>query len=304
MQKQATAMISGYFEYGRGTGYAFERGGLSFRGPGGAASLHKLVLNTAKGRFSAKIDGRDTVLAYPERVDGRPTRYGLEVAVKRLALTGAGARALNRALGLKRVFVAGSALATARVEGETYIIPVSRTSLEFSFDEGFRQKLADLGVIVAPTGSAQQLGSVPLAFSFPDAAGSGNQRLSISTISRPVRCDFLEPADLDRAARPVVEAGEERLAQQPDRRASPRSSASSRASATRCAAGSRLVGLLVAHQLEEALLEARRSGRARGSRSRAQGELADPLAGEAADQQRLAVVALDRAAPCSRQRRS
>jgi len=176
-------LSSGYLEYGRGSGYAFERGGLALRGPGGSVSLRGLVLNTAKHRLSAKINGRNIVLAYPEGVDGRPTRYGLEVAVRRLALTGAGARALNRALGLKRVFVAGSTLATARVEGETFIIPVSRTNLEFTFDEGFRQKLADLGVTVAPTGSAQQLGSAPLVFSFPDATGSGNNRLSHGSIS-------------------------------------------------------------------------------------------------------------------------
>ena len=62
-------------------------------------SLRNLVLNTAKGRFNAKIDGRNTVFANPEGVDGTPTRYGLEVAVRRLRLTGAGARALDRALG-------------------------------------------------------------------------------------------------------------------------------------------------------------------------------------------------------------
>lgn len=182
-RKVTMPLSSGYFEYGRGTGYAFERGGLALRGPGGSVSLRKLVLNTAKRRFSAKVDGRDTVLAYPERVDGRPTRYGLEVAVRRLALTGAGARALNRALGLKGVFVTGSTLATARVEGETYIVPVSRTNLQFTFDEGFHQKLADLGVSVAPIGAAQQLGLAPLAFSFPDATGYGNKRLSNGTIS-------------------------------------------------------------------------------------------------------------------------
>jgi hypothetical protein len=63
-------LSSGYLEYGRGTGYAFERGGLALRGPGGSASLRNLVLNTAKRRFSAKISGRNTVLAYPEGVAG------------------------------------------------------------------------------------------------------------------------------------------------------------------------------------------------------------------------------------------
>lgn len=176
-------LSSGFLEYGRGTGYVFLRGGLAFRGPGGSVSLRSLVLNTAKGRFSAKIGGRNTNFASPEGVDGRPTRYGLEVAIRSLALTGAGARTLNRALGLTRVFAAGKPLAKARVEGETFIIPVSHTNLEFSFDEGFRQKLADLGVTVAPTGSALQLLTAPLAFSFPDATGNGNNRLSNGGIS-------------------------------------------------------------------------------------------------------------------------
>ena len=176
-------LSSGFLEYGRGTGYVFLRGGLALRGPNGSVTLRNLVLNTAKGRFSAKIDGRNTNFASPEGVDGRPTRYGLEVAIRSLALSGAGARALNRALGLTRVFVAGKPLAKARIEGETYVIPVNQANLEFNFDEAFRQKLADIGVTVAPTGSAIQLLTAPLAFSFPDATGTGNKRLSYGMIS-------------------------------------------------------------------------------------------------------------------------
>jgi hypothetical protein len=167
-----------FLEYGRGSGYALERGGLRFRGPGGSVTLGGLVLNTAKDRFNAKIDGRNTVLANPEGVDGTPTRYGLEVAVKRLQLTGAGARALNRALGLRRVFVAGATFARARVGGETVTSPVALTSFLLSFDEGFRQKLEALGVSVASGGSAAQLSATPLAFSFPDARGDANRALT------------------------------------------------------------------------------------------------------------------------------
>lgn len=103
-----------FLEYGGGSGYALERGGLQFRGPHGSVALGGLVLNTAKDRFNATIAGRNTVLANPESVDGTPTRYGLEVTVKRLQLTGAGARALNRALGLRRVFVVGATFAHVR----------------------------------------------------------------------------------------------------------------------------------------------------------------------------------------------
>lgn len=176
-------LSSGYLEYGRGTGYVFLRGALAFRGPHGSALLRGFVLNTAKKRINAKINGANTNFAFPEGVDGRSTRYGLEVAIKRLALTGAGARSLNRALGLTRVFVPGATLARARIEGQTYVVPVKSINLEFSFDEAFRQKLVDLGVSVAPTGSATQLGAAPLAFSFPDAKGSGNEMLSHGTIS-------------------------------------------------------------------------------------------------------------------------
>lgn len=93
-------------------------------------------------------------------------------------LTGAGARDLNRALGLRRVFAAGAPLARARVSGETVTVPIAPASLEFSFDEGFRRKLAALAVAVAGSGSAAQVGTVPLAFSFADAAGDGNLGLT------------------------------------------------------------------------------------------------------------------------------
>lgn len=167
-----------YLEYGRGSGYALERGGLAFRGAQGSVRLSDLVLNTAKGRFNAKIAGRSIVLAHPEGVDGIPTRYGLEVAVRRLQLTGAGARALNRALGLRRAFVAGATFARVRVGGETPTVPIALTSFQLSLDEGFRQKLEALGVAVAPGGSAAQLSTMPLAFSFPDARGDGNRSLT------------------------------------------------------------------------------------------------------------------------------
>lgn len=167
-----------FLEYGRGSGYALERGGLAFRGRQGSVALSGLVLNTAKDRFNAKIAGRNTVLANPEGVDGTPTQYGLEVAVKRLQLTGAGARVLNRALGLRRVFVAGATFARARMGGETLTVPIAVTGFQLSFDEGFRQKLETLGVSVAPGGSAAQLSAVPLIFSFPDARGDGNRSLT------------------------------------------------------------------------------------------------------------------------------
>jgi hypothetical protein len=167
-----------FLEYGGGSGYALERGGLRFRGPHGSVALGGLVLNTAKDRFNATIAGRNTVLATPEGVDGTPTRYGLEVAVKRLQLTGAGARALNRALGLRRVFVAGDTFARVRVSGETPTVPIGLTSFQLGFDEGFRQKLEALGVAVTPGGSAAQLSATPLVFSFPDSRGDANRGLT------------------------------------------------------------------------------------------------------------------------------
>lgn len=167
-----------FLEYGGGTGYAIPSGGLRLRGEGGSVDLTELVLNTAKRRFNARIDGRSTVLAVPAGLDGAPTRYGLEVAVKRLGLTGAGARALNRALGLSRVFVAGSPLGRALVGGETPTVPIALSKLELGFDESFRQKLAALGVTASASGSATQIGTVPLAFSFPDAKGEANRHRS------------------------------------------------------------------------------------------------------------------------------
>lgn len=62
-----------YLEYGRGTGYAFEQGGIRLRGPDGSAALRKLVLNTAKGRLNATVAGHQVVLANPSgSTAGRP----------------------------------------------------------------------------------------------------------------------------------------------------------------------------------------------------------------------------------------
>ena len=86
---------------------------------------------------------------------------------------------------MRRLFVAGAQLARARVEGETDTVPVGPASLEFSFDEGFRQKLAALGIAVTGTGAAAQVAATPLAFSFPDTGGSGNRALSLGGVASP-----------------------------------------------------------------------------------------------------------------------
>lgn len=174
-----------FLEYGGGSGYAFMRGGLKLRGPRGSVTLRSLVLNTAKDRFNANVDGRSTVLASPEGINGTPTRYGLEVTVRRLVLSGAGARVLNRSLGLHRVFAAGASLARVRVSGESPTVPLDLSRFEFSFDEGFRQKLAGLGISISPVGAATQLGTAPLGFSFPDAGGDTNRGLGRGGIASP-----------------------------------------------------------------------------------------------------------------------
>lgn len=168
-------LASGFLEYGRGTGYAFERGGLRFRGPGGAATVRKLVLNTAKGKLTGRVNGHAVALAWTRGVDGTPTRYGLEVAVNRLVLSGAGARDLGRALGRRNLFAPGATFARARVSGETYVVPLEPAEIAFSFDEAFRAKLAALGIAVSASGAATETATAPLSFAFPDATGQGNR---------------------------------------------------------------------------------------------------------------------------------
>lgn len=167
----------GYFEYGHGSGYAFGVGGIAFRRGKRAAVLRGIVLNTAKDRFNVRIGGRSTVLGNPDGVSGRPTHYGLEIVVRRLLLTGAGARSLDRALHLRRVFLTGAPLARVRVAGQTETVPITGAALDLTLDEGFAAKLAALGVAVSADSPAAQTGSAPLAFAFPEARGEANRDL-------------------------------------------------------------------------------------------------------------------------------
>jgi hypothetical protein len=78
-------------------------------------SLRNLVLNTAKGRFNAKIDGRNTVFANPEGVDGTPTLGGeISFFASPLTLSPALADLLNRTFadprGLPPPFATGESL--------------------------------------------------------------------------------------------------------------------------------------------------------------------------------------------------
>jgi hypothetical protein len=168
----------GILEAGHGTGYVFERGGFRFQAERGSLTIRNPILNTAKRRLNATIESKNVVVATTEGIRGRRAEFGIDVKVRSLLLTGKGARVLNRALGLHGVFVAGRSLGEALISIETDTVPIAGGSLEFSFDERFREKLQSLGITVSPFESATQVSAVPLAYSFGEVKGDVNRYLS------------------------------------------------------------------------------------------------------------------------------
>lgn len=161
----------GGFETKHGFGYAFLRGGIRLRAGKRTVAMRKLVLNTAKHRLSATIDGHPLALAATAGVDAYTGGLGLVVQVGSLRLTPEAAALLAAKLGSPEVFRAGRPLGRLTLGAPLFLIPVTEGAIHFSFDAGFRQKLESLGVSVSPYGTATETSST---FNFDRIGGEIN----------------------------------------------------------------------------------------------------------------------------------
>jgi hypothetical protein len=168
----------GTFEPRFGTGYAFLRGGIRLRSDSRTVAVRRLVLNTAKKRLTAVVSGHTITLAATDDVKAPRTDLGIVVKVETLRLTTKGAQLLGGELGRRDLFRPHKPLGRAVVAAEFFTVPVTGGEIDFSFDEGFRHELEALGVSISTTGTVNPIGSVPLAYQFPEVKGEINRTLT------------------------------------------------------------------------------------------------------------------------------
>jgi len=168
----------GIFEPRFGTGYAFLRGGIRLRYGSRTVAARRLVLNTAKKRLTAVVSGHTITLAVTDDVKAHRTDLGIVVKVETLRLTAKGAQFLGGELGRRDLFQPHKLLGRAVLAAEFFTVPVTGGTIDFSFDEGFRQKLQSLEVSVHTTGAAVQTSTMPLAFEFPVKGATINRTLT------------------------------------------------------------------------------------------------------------------------------
>lgn len=168
----------GIFEPRFGTGYAFLRGGIRLRSGSRAVAVRRLILNTAKKRLTAVVSGHTITLAATDDVKAHRTDLGIVVKVETLRLTAKGAQLIGGELGQRDLFRSHKPLGRGVVAAEFLTVPVTGGEIDFSFDEGFRHKLEAIGVSISTTGTVNPIGSVPLAYQFPEVKGEINRTLT------------------------------------------------------------------------------------------------------------------------------
>jgi hypothetical protein len=145
---------SGLLEQHFGSGYLFLEGGFKFQAGKRSVKLNRFVLNTTKHTLYANVNGIATTLAkLPEQ---QVTREGfsLDLALRSLQLTPKAAKALNRKLGLDRVFKAGRSLGLATAVAHFEWLGVTGGEIVFTIEEGFRKKLTSVEAFLGASGSA------------------------------------------------------------------------------------------------------------------------------------------------------
>lgn len=158
---------------GRGT-ISLGLGGLQLRRGREAAAVRSLTIDTRRGEVSANVAGRKLKLAslggWSESREG----FGVDLAIRRLRLSGPAAARLNRRLGF-RALAGGRTLGSAQTEthpSAVSVLPGGNVSLTAS--EPSLAKLSQVGVAVLPLAPATGLD--PLApkpvFSSPISGGS------------------------------------------------------------------------------------------------------------------------------------
>lgn len=173
--RKATFSVSGgEVDPTTGAGTLTHTGGLKFKAGRKSVVLKNLVVNTTKKSLTGKLGGKNVKFASLSGISATRNGFGADLAAKRLKLTGAAAKRLNKKLRLKKVFKGGQTFASSASTEQpktVTVLPGGTTSL--TTDLSTVTKFAGLGVTIAPIAPAEEeLPPVPPVLKFPISGGT------------------------------------------------------------------------------------------------------------------------------------
>lgn len=160
----------GQIEPATATGSVGHIGGLKLRSGKRVTRLDQLGLNTRRRELYGRLDGKRMRIASVAGFEFSRTGFGDQID-GRLRLDQAVAAALNRKLGLDRVFLSSRNFAALSSNLQPEAARLASGSMQFSLDPGFTAKLKSLEVDPAQFETAV-LGSSPPTFGAPLIQGA------------------------------------------------------------------------------------------------------------------------------------
>lgn len=207
--KATFTVTGGSLDPTTGKGEVTLGGGLKFKAGKKTAPVKALVLNTQKKALFAKVGGKKVKLATVAGWSFARNGFGVNLTVKKLKLTSAGANALNKKLGFSKgtpkPFLKNKLIAKAAAETQPSTVNVKPGNLmTLVTDSATFKKLSDVEVkipVSAPT-TEPSLGT----FAFPITGGTvgptgtagvvqsagGLQLLQKLSLNPPTNTKFLE----------------------------------------------------------------------------------------------------------------
>jgi hypothetical protein len=178
--KKATfPVVSGEMDPTSGAGTLKLGGGLKFKHGKKKAPVKALVIDTVKKGLFAKVAGKKVKLATLAGWSYTRAGFGVALTVKKLKLTKAAAKKLNKKLGFKKgkkPFVGNRKMGSAKAEEQPATVTVlPGGNVSFKADQELLLKLKDVGTnasVIAPT-TEKGLGDYELPITGGTIAPSG-----------------------------------------------------------------------------------------------------------------------------------
>jgi len=158
--KKATFKVTGgEVDPTNGAGTVNLAGGLKFKAGKKSAPVKGLSLNTAKKALFAKVAGKKVKLATVSGYSFTRAGFGVSMTVKKLKLTKAAAKKLNKKLGYAKgkpkPFIANKLMGSAKAEEQPATVAiVPGGNVSFNADQDLLLKLKDVeanAAVIAPT---------------------------------------------------------------------------------------------------------------------------------------------------------
>lgn len=155
-------------------------GGLKFKAGKKSAAVKGIVLDTTKAALTAKVSGKKVKLATVKGYSYARSGFGVSMTVKKLKLTKAAAKKLNKKLGYAKgkpkPFLANKLLGSAKAEEQPATVTVlPGGNVSFKADQGLLLKLKDVETeakVIAPT-TEKGLGNYELPITGGSIAPNG-----------------------------------------------------------------------------------------------------------------------------------